>query len=303
MMCRGLAGTCSRLFMLLLLVACLNPGVCVTDTTCVADGDSCDDGNACTGPDTCQGGVCLGGSPLPCPGPPNTCTTMGECNPTTGCPSASPLANGTACALSSSTTGTCAGGVCVTTTCGPDGAACSPSSSTTGTPSGAACVNGSTVGTCAGGVCVTGISSPEVLVTFQTEAGDAAEALAIGEAACTDLRVANLTCVVAAKELTARRRLMGTWVVVITVSMNEALTYSAQDLAELGLDLSKGLSEAVTAYFTITKKLDVTSVVVMCGTGFVLVDLTCAAVVRVPAGSGFIQLYVITGLASPRLNV
>ena len=90
--------------------------------TCPADakapnGSLCDDGNACTAGDTCQSAVCVGGPPVTCPTA-DQCHTGGggTCNPTTGCPAASPVADGAVCSDGNSCTQgeTCQGGTCQT---------------------------------------------------------------------------------------------------------------------------------------------------------------------------------------------
>src|SRR5262249_25890640 len=55
-----------------------NTGPCSGAT----NGTSCSDGNACTQNDTCQGGVCVSGTPVVCPGT-KQCDAK-ACDPTTG---------------------------------------------------------------------------------------------------------------------------------------------------------------------------------------------------------------------------
>jgi MYXO-CTERM domain-containing protein len=85
------AGTCSPA-----------TGSCTQPTR--GDGTSCDDGNGCTLGDVCMTGVCASGAAMTCPA--GTCQMAGTCAAGV-CSPATPLPDGTACAMGMCTAGSC----------------------------------------------------------------------------------------------------------------------------------------------------------------------------------------------------
>ena len=106
--CRPVAGNCD------VAENCTgSAATCPTDAK-APNGSLCDDHNACTAGDTCQNAVCVGGPPVTCPTADQCHSGGGACIPATGCPAASPLADGAACSDGNACTQgeTCQGGAC-----------------------------------------------------------------------------------------------------------------------------------------------------------------------------------------------
>ncbi|MEO5768284.1 MAG: lamin tail domain-containing protein, partial [Polyangia bacterium] len=97
---------------------CHVPGVCDPDSgSCSnpakANGTTCSDGNLCTASDSCISGVCRGGTETVC-GAPDSCHSIGACDPATGLCSNPPLTNGASCSDGNVCNGaeTCQAGIC-----------------------------------------------------------------------------------------------------------------------------------------------------------------------------------------------
>jgi hypothetical protein len=85
---------------------CLDGNACTTDVcdpgthrcSWAPRTGTCNDGNACTTVDSCSGGMCVGGSDVPCNSPPGQCyQAAGTCNTGNGSCAYAPLASGATC--------------------------------------------------------------------------------------------------------------------------------------------------------------------------------------------------------------
>jgi hypothetical protein len=183
--------------------------------------------------------------------------------------------------------------------------------------SAALCVAGISEGDIATGACppyISSLGNAEVSVTVVAMAADEAAAQELGNGACKNLVTAKLTCVAVVTKATTRRRLTQNtpWVIVITVSTNDALTFSAAALAGLVGELGTGAITAdvkayVVQYFQNTAAGATTfTVEVTCASGSNPVNDVCGpSLSGTLSGTGTgtrfvgsVQLYVITGNVS-----
>lgn len=145
-----------------------DPASTTTDWSAAPDGTRCSDDNACTDTDTCRGGVCMPGTNVVCPPPPDDCHEAGVCNAETGQCEYAAKADGTACDAGNPCTvgdacvgGSCQAGSpkdcgdgnpCTTDACDPATGACAHAPVADGTPcddDGDPC----TIDACQAGVC------------------------------------------------------------------------------------------------------------------------------------------------------
>lgn len=94
------------------------PALPSSDCTNRVNGAACNDLNHCTLNDSCQNGVCVGSSPVTCPGAPDQCHQAGVCQPATGACTFANVANGTTCSDNSLCTSgdRCVNGACIPVT-------------------------------------------------------------------------------------------------------------------------------------------------------------------------------------------
>jgi hypothetical protein len=116
-----------------------------------------------------------------------------------------------------------------------------------------------------------------VILEVTAELADADAARAYADDLCVPyLNVPNVDCATAVTEAASRRRLMAVYSIEVTISFTETVTYDAEELAEIGIDLSGNLNEAVIAFFK-EKDVVVAAVQVTCDIGSFLADSICTA--------------------------